>query len=134
MSRKRFRLTSRTTRSKKNKVKLSGKTPEKDELVFVVDFTSFTEKGYECSSSFEGKRVDIEFDDADEGLVLSKAMCKRARLKKGSAVMISVEGEQRIEAFESVLEATGDGLRFSNAKLYYLLGGLGGAIIRIRRA
>lgn len=134
MSRKKLKLTSRTTRPKKNRSASSRQTSDKAELVFVVDITSFTKAGYECSSSYEGTRINIECDTADQGLVLSKSMCERAGMNRGSLATISVEGEQKIEVFESVVTKVNEALRFSNAKLYYLIGSLGGAIVRIRKA
>jgi len=103
-------------------------------VILVVDVSSFAGKGYVGSSSFEGERVDVRFDDADEGLTLSKQMCDRAGLRKGSPVTVSVEAESRIEVIESTIAGVSDDVRFSSSKLYYLVGGLGGAIIKIQRA
>jgi hypothetical protein len=113
---------------------VSESTTEKDELVFVVDVTSFTEKGFIGSCTFEGKRIDIEFDDDDAGLSLDADICTRIGVRKGSSLTIVVEDDQKIQALESKVTAVKDKLTFSNEKLYYLVGRLGGAIIRLRKA
>jgi hypothetical protein len=87
-----------------------------------------------CSSLFEGRRIEIEFDDADEGLTLSRAMCERALLRRGSAVVVYVEDGGEISALNSSLKGIGDKIRFSDSKLYFLIGRLGGAILRITKA
>ena len=104
------------------------------ELLLVVDVSSFTNNGFVGSSEFEGKRVDIEFDDEDNGLTLSKEMCYRTATKPGSKVSIFVEDDAKIESFESKVRAVSSQPRFSNSKLYYFMGAKGGAIIRLRKA
>ena len=134
MPRKKSKSTSKKTRRKKSSDRPESATPQMGELVFVVDVDSFTKNGFQCSSSFEGKRIEVEFDDADEGLTLSEEMCGRAGLATGSAVTIAVDDERNVEAFGSTVASVGDNLRFSSGRLYYLVGGLGGAIVRIRKA
>jgi hypothetical protein len=112
---------------------MSKSATEKDELVFVVDVTSFTEKGFTGSCTFEGKRINIEFDDDDAGLSLDAGMCTRIGVGKGSSLTILVEDDQKIQVVESKITAVDDKLTFSNEKLYYLVGRLGGAIIRLRK-
>lgn len=104
------------------------------ELLLVVDVSSFTEDGFVGSSEFGGKRVDIEFDDEDNGLTLSKEMCSRTETKPGSKVTIFAEDDAKIQSFESEVRAVSSLPRFSNSKLYYFLGARGGAIIRLRKA
>jgi hypothetical protein len=111
---------------------MSGNVIGQNELVFVVDVTSFTGKGFIGSCTFEGKRIDIEFDDSDTGLSLDNEMCARLGASKGSTLTILVEDERKIQVIESEITAVSDKLAFSNEKLYYLVGRLGGAIIRLR--
>ena len=105
-----------------------------NELVLVVDVTAFTTSGFVGSSSFEGKRVDIEFDDADKGLALTRGMSARTQTKVGSNVQVLIEDDLKIQSFESFVEAISEKPRLSNSKLYYFLGQRGGAVIRIRKA
>lgn len=103
------------------------------EIVFVVDVTSFTEQGFVGSSTYEGKTIEIEFDDSDAGVRLTQEMCKRLGVRKGSSVVIVGEDDERPQVSESVVYSTGDRVRISNAKIYYFVGRSGGAIIRIRK-
>ncbi len=132
MSKKRLKSNSTTIRPRKS----SGHSTQKgvDELVFVVDIASFNRRGYECSSSFQGERVNIAFDDADEGVILSRPMCSRVGLEKGSSVLLSADNDERVEMIESIVAGVDEWVRLSNSRLYYLVGGWGGAIIRIRKA
>jgi len=106
---------------------------EAGELVFVVDVTSFTKRGFIGSSKFAGGRVDIEFDDGGRGLTLSSEMCKKIRARTGSEVLIIGENEDKPQTSESFVQSVGEKLRISDAKTYYLVGRYGGAIIRIRK-
>jgi hypothetical protein len=113
---------------------LSEPKSETSELVLVIDITSFTSGGFIGSSAFEGGRVDIEFDDADNGLTLSERMCSKTGTETGSRVSIFAEDDLKIQSFEGVVVAISDRPRFSNSKLYYFVGRKGGAIIRLRKA
>lgn len=104
------------------------------ELVFVVAMTSFTSKGFTVSSTYEGRRVDIEFNDGNEGLSLSPKMCRRIDVEKGSGLTILVEEDEKIHAIESVVHAEDDTLRFANPGLYYLIGRTGGGVLVVRKA
>jgi hypothetical protein len=113
---------------------LSDSESGNQELLLVVDITSLTSSGFIGSSSFQGKRVDIEFDDEDNGLILSPAMSARVTADAGSKVLIFAEDDMKIQTFESVVKGVADTPRFSNSKLYYFVGERGSAIIRLRRA
>ncbi len=106
---------------------------EIEELVFVVDVTSFTERGFIGSSSFEGRRVDIEFDDGSEGVSLSPDMAKRIQVRAGSPLMIIEENEESPQTSKSSVKSVGEELRISDARTYYFIGRYGGAIIRVRK-
>ena len=103
------------------------------ELVFVVDVTSFTEGGFIGSTSFEGARVDIEFDDGSGGVSLSPDMAKKIRVRVGSPLLIIGEYDESPQTSRSTLRAIGEQLRISDAKIYYFIGRYGGAIIRVRQ-
>jgi hypothetical protein len=103
------------------------------ELVFVVDITSFTGGGFTASSSYEGRRVDIEFSEKSDGLRLSKEMCNRVGLEKGSGVTILVEEDEKVHSIESVVAEVGETLRFGSPELYYTIGRTGGGVLVIRK-
>jgi ABC-type lipoprotein release transport system permease subunit len=102
------------------------------ELVFVVDVTSLTKKGFVGSTKYEGKAVDLEFDDGDAGVFLSSEMAARLRVRKGSKVLLVVESERNIVT-DAVVSGVGKTVRISNPKVYYDVGKEGGAVVRIRR-
>lgn len=102
------------------------------EIVFVVDVTSLSKKGFVGSTSYEGKRVDLEFDDGDAGTFLSSGMAARLHVRTGSGVMLVVENERNIVT-KSVISGVGETIRISNSKAYYEIGREGGAVVRIRR-
>jgi len=104
-----------------------------DELVFVVDVTSFTENGFIGSSNFGESRVDIEFDDGSDGISISPEMAKKIKVKVGSPVLIIGENEEKPQTSESTVSSVGEKLRISDAKTYYFVGRYGGAIIRIQK-
>jgi len=104
------------------------------ELVFVVGVSSFTRKGFVGSASFKGEPVDIEFDDRDAGVFLSAEMCREIHVKKGSRVSMAVDVDARPGVAESVIEGVTAKPRISNTKVYYDVGRMGGAIIRIWKA
>jgi len=102
------------------------------ELVFVVDVSSFTRKGFVGSTTYDGAPVAIDFDDADKGVSLSSEMAKRLKVRKGSRLSIAVESEQNLIAESEVL-SVGKGTKISSAKIYYAIGREGGAVIRVRK-
>jgi len=104
-----------------------------DEIVFVVDVSSFTKKGFRGTSSFAGEQVDIDFDDADRGIFLNHRMAKKLAVRKGSKVTALVEAE-KTQIIRMVVEAVGKAVRISDAKVYYATGQEGGAVIRVRRS
>ena len=102
------------------------------ELVFVVDVSSFTKKGFIASTTFGGSPVDIEFDDGDEGITLRAEMARRIHVRKGSPVSVLVE-DDKTQVTGSTVASIGKVLRISDSKVYYAVGREGGAIVRIRR-
>ncbi|MDV3292853.1 MAG: hypothetical protein LYZ70_01110 [Nitrososphaerales archaeon] len=107
--------------------------PEASELLFVVGVSSFTKRGFMGTTSFNGKPIEMEFDDSDGGVFLSREMCRRIRVRKGSKVKIMIEGETSPRFAESVVAGVREKVRISNAKVYYEVGREGGAIIRLRK-
>jgi ABC-type lipoprotein release transport system permease subunit len=107
--------------------------PADVEIAFVVDVSSFTKKGFIGSTSFEGKRVDLEFDDGNEGVFLTSETAKRMHLRKGSTISILVEDDRTL-LIKAVVAGVGKSLRISDSKVYYAVGKEGGAIVRFRRA
>ncbi|MDA4124920.1 MAG: hypothetical protein OK438_05670 [Thaumarchaeota archaeon] len=103
------------------------------ELVLVVDVSSFTQKGFIGSTSLGGQRIDVEFEDADEGVTLTTDAAKRLHVRKGSPLAIYVEGD-RVQEFKTTAAGVGKVLRISHSKAYYAVGKEGGAIVRIRKA
>ncbi len=106
-------------------------SPE-DEIVFVVDVSSFTEKGFRGTSSFAGEPVAIDFDDAGQGMFLNHEMAKKLAVKKGSGVSAVVEAD-KTQLVRMVVATVGKAVRISDAKVYYATGKEGGALIRIRK-
>jgi len=107
---------------------LSGTT--ESGLDFVVDVSSFTEKGFIGSSSFAGKPVYIDFDDADKGVFLNHEMASRLGVKKGSQLSALIEAD-KTQLAKMEVAAVGKVVRISDAKVYYAIGKEGGAVIRI---
>jgi len=102
------------------------------ELVFVVDVSSLTKKGFVGSTTYEGRLVELEFDDGDAGVFLSPAMAARLHVRKDSRVSLIIENE-RNQVTESTVSGVGKELRISNEKVYYEVGREGGAIVRVRK-
>jgi hypothetical protein len=102
------------------------------ELVFVVDVSSLTDKGFVGTTTYEGKKADLEFDDEDKGVFLTSEMAGRLHVKKGSTLSITVEGETT-QLSEAQVASIGKAIRISDAKVYYGVGREGGAVIRIRK-
>jgi len=103
------------------------------ELVFVVDVSSLTKNGFIGSTKYEGKAVELEFDDKDAGIFLSPEMAARLHVRKGSSVSLIMENERNLVA-DATVAGVGKTLRISNSKLYYEVGKEGGAIVRIRKS
>ena len=103
------------------------------ELVFVVDVTSLTKEGFVGSTKYEGKTVEVEFDDKDGGVFLPSEMAARLGARKGSRVSLIMEGE-RSQVADSTVARVGKTARISNAKVYYEVGKEGGAVLRIRKS
>jgi hypothetical protein len=111
---------------------LSVASASQAELVFVVDVTSLTKKGFVGTTKYEGKQVDLEFDDGMAGVFLNSEMAGRLHVRKGSPLLLVVEGEKN-EVVEASVAAAGKVLRISNPKVYYAVGREGGAVIRVRK-
>jgi len=105
---------------------------DRAELVFVVDVSSLTKKGFVGTTKYEGKQVDLEFDDGTAGVFLDSEMAGRLHVKKGSRLSIVIEDE-RNEVVESTVAGVGKAIRISDARVYYPVGRDGGAIIRITK-
>ena len=102
------------------------------ELVFVVDVSSLTKKGFVGSTRYEGRQADLEFDDGDEGVFLNAEMAGRLHVRKGSKLSILIE-DDRNQVVESTVAGVGRTLRISDARVYYPVGRDGGAIVRVRK-
>ncbi len=105
---------------------------ETAELVFVVDVSSFTERGFLGKTGYEGREIAIEFDEGGEGVFIDPEMAKRIGVKKGSPVMVMVEGDAHTAA-QSKVAGVGKALRISDAPVYYAIGKDGGGVVRVRK-
>jgi len=103
------------------------------ELVFVVDVSALTKEGFRGSTEYEGRIVDLEFDDGGDGVSLTSEMAARLRVKKGSRVSLVVEDGAR-QVAEVTVASVGKSLRISDPKVYYAVGKEGGAVLRVRKA
>ena len=102
------------------------------EIVFVVDVSSFTKKGFVGSTTYNGKPVDLEFDDYDGGVSLTPDIARRIHVRKESPLSVLIENERR-QVSKTKVAKVGKELRVSDARVYYAVGKEGGAIIRIRK-
>jgi hypothetical protein len=102
------------------------------ELVFVVDVSSFSKRGFVGSTEYEGQSISIEFDDGDFGVYLTPEMAKRLHVKKGSRLLVLVE-DDRPESTNTITAGVGSQARISNAKVYYGVGREGGAVVRVKK-
>jgi hypothetical protein len=102
------------------------------ELVFVVDVSSLTKKGFIGTTTYEGGKVDLEFDDVGEGVFLNSEMAGRLKVKKGSMVSVVIEDDGNLVA-EAKVGGVSKVLRISDPKVYYAVGREGGAVIRVRK-
>ena len=103
------------------------------ELVFVVDVSSLTAEGFIGSTKYEGKTVELEFDDRDAGIFLSPEMAARLHVRKGSRITLTTENE-RNQATDATVAGVGKTVRVSDSRVYYGVGKEGGAILRIRKS
>lgn len=103
------------------------------ELVFVVDVSALTKKGFVGTTEYEGKSVDLDFDEDGDGVFLSSEMAGRLRVKKGSRLSLTIEDDAN-QVAEAKVAAVGRTLRISDARVYYAIGKEGGAVLRIRKA
>lgn len=106
---------------------------EQAEIVFAVDVSSLTKKGFVGTSTYEGKRVDLEFDDSGAGVFLTSQMAGRLHIRKGSRVSIVIEDEKK-QLVESEVAGVGNKTRISDQKVYYAVGREGGGVVRLRKA
>lgn len=103
---------------------------ERAEIVFVVDVSSLTKKGFVGTSTYGGKKVDLEFDDSGAGVFLTSDMAERLHVRKGSKLSIIIEDEKK-QMVESAVAGVGTRTRISDPKVYYSVGREGGAVIRL---
>lgn len=122
-----------STKTKDQKSKPRVASTKQAELVFVVDVTSLTKKGYVGSTEYEGNQLDLEFDDGSAGITLTSEMSQRLHVRKGSGLSISIETE-RNEVVSSTVAGIAKLVRISDPKVYYAVGREGGAVIRVRKA
>ena len=98
----------------------------------MVDVSSLTKKGFVGTSTYEGKKLELEFDDRGAGVFLTSEMAGRLHVRKGSALSVIIE-EDESRVAEVTVAGIGKEPRISDPKIYYAVGREGGAIIRIRR-
>ncbi len=103
------------------------------ELVFVVDVSSFTKKGFIGSSEYGGRTVSIDFDDEDRGVFLTPDMARRLHVRKGSPLLVFVD-DDRQEPLKTMTAGIRAEPRVSSAKVYYAVGREGGAVVRLQKA
>lgn len=102
------------------------------ELVFVVDVSSLTKKGFVGTTTYGGKRVDLEFDDSQAGIFLTPEMAGRLHVRKGSTLTVVIEDEKN-QVVEAPVAGVGKGIRISDPRIYYSVGREGGGVLRIRK-
>jgi hypothetical protein len=117
--------------TKRNRHPDTMSTGGKDELVFVVDVTSFTKRGYAGSTSYEGNEIRLEFDEDGDGVFLKSEMAERIGARRGLSLSVVVEDDSTTVA-DVKYAGAGKSVRISDPKVYYAIGREGGAIIRIR--
>lgn len=103
------------------------------ELVFVVDVSALTSKGFVGTTKYEGREIDLDFDDGSAGVFLNSEMAGRLHVKKGSSLSIVIEDDSTQFA-ETKVASVGKSLRISDTRVYYTVGKEGGAILRVRKA
>ena len=95
------------------------------ELVFVVDVSALTKKGFVGTTEYQGKRIDLDFDEEGDGVFLTSEMAGRLHVKKGSHLSLIIEDDAYQVAGVTVA-AVGKTLRVSDPKVYYAIGKEGG--------
>ena len=103
------------------------------ELVFVIDVSSFTENGFVGATPYQGRRVNLEFDDKGEGVFLTSEMAARLQVREGSRLTLMLE-DGSSQAVELTVAGVGDKLRISDPRVYYGVGREGGAVLMLRKA
>lgn len=98
-----------------------------------MDVSSFTKNGFIGATSFEGRPVEIEFDDGDQGVYISARMCEKIGVRKNSKVDVIVEADDRPQVAGCIVAGVVKAPRISNAKVYYEVGRNGGAVVRVRK-
>jgi ABC-type lipoprotein release transport system permease subunit len=111
----------------------TGVETSENELVFVVDVSRFTPKGFAADSSFKGEKVSLEFDEDGEGIFLDAEMARRIGAGRGDALTVVVEDGVTVVS-ETSLTSVGDAVRLSDSKIYYAIGREGGTVVRIMKA
>ena len=105
---------------------------EGGEILFVVDVTSFTEKGFVGTTTYENQKLAIDFDPEGEGIFLTSEMAKRIGARRGNEVFVIIEDKSHTLA-RMVVGALGTKVRVSDERAYYAIGREGGAVLRIRK-
>ncbi|MDG6911369.1 MAG: hypothetical protein JRN18_03375 [Nitrososphaerota archaeon] len=123
----------KTTGLKKSPSSAPGPGGAGEELVFVVDVSSFTEDGFVGATRYRGDRVNLEFDDKGDGVFLTSEMAERLQVSEGSKLTLVLEGVPS-QAVDLTVAGVGSELRVSDAKVYYGVGREGGAVLRLRKA
>lgn len=101
--------------------------------MFVVDVSALTDEGFVGRSAYEGRGVNLRFDDSSAGVYLTKEMAARLHLRKGSRVVLTVEGDP-VQVVEAVVAGLGGPPRISDPRVYYAVGREGGAVVHIRKS
>ncbi len=99
-------------------------------LAFAVSVSSFTQDGFIAVTSFEGKRVELHFDDRGEGVFLPHVMAERLGAEEGGEVTVRVEAEHEALSRARYSGPSKDP-RISDAKVYYAVGREGGAVVSL---
>lgn len=99
----------------------------------MVDVSSLTKDGFIGTSTYEGGKVEVGFDDSDGGVVLTPEMARRLRVRKGSKLLLTLE-DSTTQVVELTVAGFGKKPRISDPKVYYAIGREGGGIMRLRSA
>ncbi len=123
----------RTRAPKRQRSSPSVASASPAELVFVVDISALTDKGFIGTTRYEGGKVELDFDDKDAGVFLTSEMAARLHVKKGSKLSLLIEDDSS-QVAETAVASVGKALRISSARVYYAVGREGGAVLRLRKA
>jgi hypothetical protein len=102
------------------------------ELVFVVDVSAFTPKGFVGTSSYGEGEISLQFDDGGDGVTLTRQMANQLEVARGSRVSIVVEDDV-VERMSSTVTSIGKSPVISDPGVYYSVGRAGGAIVRLAK-